>query len=137
MSSFPNVRPNIIALLRALPCAMYLAIIGYYSLQPQEVMPQDVSDKIVHLTAYAAAAMLWAWAASSRRWLLLALPILITYGVGLEFAQGLTPDRTPSTADAIANSLGVVIGVGVFMLLQRSDAIRRMLFLPPRIDWQS
>lgn len=135
--SSSNVRSNRIALLRTLPCAIYLAIIGYYSLQPQEVMPQDVSDKIVHLTAYAGAAMLWAWAASSRRWLLLALPVLITYGVGLEFAQGLTPDRTPSVADAIANSLGVVTGIGVFMLLQRSDAIRRALMLPDNIDWQS
>jgi VanZ family protein len=131
------LRPNVIGLLRALPCALYLAIIGYFSLQPQEVMPQDISDKIVHLTAYAGAAILWGWAAMSRRWLLLALPILITYGVGLEFAQGMTPDRTPSIADAIANSLGVIIGLGAFMLLQRSDALRRMLFLPARIDWQS
>jgi len=124
-------------LLRALPCAIYLAIIGYFSLQPQDVMPQDISDKIVHLTAYAGAAMLWCWAATNRRALLLALPILICYGVGLEFAQGLTPDRTPSIGDAIANSLGVIIGLGVFLLIQRSDALRRVLLFPARINWQS
>jgi VanZ family protein len=116
------------------PCAIYLALLGYFSLQPQDTMPQEVSDKLLHFAAYAGAALLWGWAATSRRALLLALPILIAYGVGLEFAQGLTPDRIPSAADAAANSLGVVLGLAAFLLLQRSDALRRVLLFPARID---
>jgi len=121
---------NTITLLRALPCAIYLALVGFYSLQPQAEMPQNISDKIVHLTVYAGAALLWGWAAANRRALLLALPVLITYGVGLEIAQGFTPDRTPSALDALANSLGVVLGLSAFLLLQRSHVVRRVLLFP-------
>lgn len=125
----PRPAPNATTLLRALPCAIYLATLGWFSLQPQEVMPQDVSDKIMHLAAYAGAALLWGWAATSRHALLLALPILIAYGVGLEFAQGLTPDRTPSTIDAIANTGGVLIGIGCYLLAQKSALLRQWLRL--------
>jgi len=132
MSSSPNTSSKVIGLLRALPCAIYLALVGYYSLQPQAEMPQNISDKIVHLTVYAGAALLWGWAATSRRTLLLAVPVLIAYGIGLEIAQGFTPDRTPSVADALANSLGVLIGLGCYLLVQKSALVRKLLRLHPQ-----
>jgi len=130
--STTNAPSNKITLMRALPCAIYLALLAWFSLQPQDTMPQDVSDKLLHLAAYAGAAVLWSWAAISRRTLLLALPILIAYGIGLEFAQGLTPDRTPSAADAIANSLGVVTGLGCYLITYKSALLRQLLRLHPQ-----
>lgn len=120
-------------LLRALPCLLYLIFIGWASLQPQQEMPQDVSDKLLHVVAYAGAAALWGWAAFSRRAWWFAAPLLVGYGVGLEFAQGFTPDRTPSVADAIANSTGVIVGLAIFRLCQQSERLKRWLYLPPLI----
>ena len=121
-------------LLRALPCAIYLLALGWFSLQPQASMPQDISDKLLHLLVYAGAALLWGWAATTRRAMMLALPLLVVYGIELELAQGLTPDRNPSVVDAIANSLGVVLGLALLLLLYRLDALRRALLFPIR-NW--
>jgi VanZ family protein len=74
------------------------------------------SDKLGHLLAYFT---LSAWAvmlfATRRAWVLAALA-LIALGVGLEFAQGtLTSYRLQDPKDAIANTLGVLLGLGVAM----------------------
>lgn len=74
------------------------------------------SDKIGHLLAYAT---LSAWAvmlfATRRGWLLAALA-LVALGVGLEFAQGaLTDYRLRDPRDAAANTIGVLLGLGVAM----------------------
>lgn len=121
-------------IMRTLPCAIYLLALGWFSLQPQAAMPQDISDTLLHLVVYAGAAVLWGWATTTRRGLMLGLPLLIVYGIELELAQGLTPDRNPSVVDAVANSLGVVLGMGLLLLLQRVDALRRILLFPSR-DW--
>lgn len=123
-------RRDPMTLLRGLPCLVYLLILGWFSLQPQQTMPAEISDKLLHLAAYAGAALLWGWAAWSRPGLWLGLPLLIGYGVGLELAQALTPDRYPSADDAFANALGVVIGTGLFLLLQKSRVLRQLLHLP-------
>jgi len=122
-------RNNAFSVPRALLCLIYLVALGWASLQPQASMPQEVSDKLLHLAAYAGAALLWGWAARTRKSLVLALPLLIAYGIGLEITQGLTPDRTPSATDALANSLGVIIGTCCILLLQRSTTLRQMLHL--------
>ena len=74
------------------------------------------SDKVGHLLAYAT---LSAWAvmlfATRRGWLLAALG-LVALGIGLEFAQGaLTDYRLRDPRDAIANTLGVLLGLGIAM----------------------
>ena len=74
------------------------------------------SDKVGHLLAYAT---LSAWAvmlfATRRAWLLAALA-LVALGIGMEFAQGaLTDHRLRDPRDALANTLGVLLGLGVAM----------------------
>lgn len=69
-------------------------------------------DKVGHLLAYAT---LSAWAvmlfATRRAWALAAVA-LIALGIGLEFAQGaLTDYRLADPRDAIANTLGVLLGL--------------------------
>lgn len=70
-----------------------------------------MSDKLGHLLAYG---VLAAWAVqlfSTRRALLLSLMALITLGIVLEFAQGaLTATRLADPRDALANTIGVLLG---------------------------
>jgi VanZ family protein len=114
---------------RALPCLIYLLVVGWMSLQPQETMPQEVSDKLLHTVVYAGAALLWGWAALTSRAQWFGLPLLIGYGFVLEFAQALTPDRTPSVADAFANSGGIVLGLALIAMLRRLPWTRHQLRL--------
>ncbi|MDR6990426.1 VanZ family protein [Luteimonas sp. 3794] len=90
-----------------------IAIVVVLSLAPSVPVP-DVpnSDKLHHFLAYfalaAAAVQLYA------RWpALLGAGIgLVLLGIGLEYAQGaLTDTRTQDPADALANTLGVIVGL--------------------------
>ena len=75
--------------------------------------PQD-SDKIGHFLAYAT---LSAWAVlifRSRRAQLLAALALFVLGVGMEVGQAqLTTTRLGDARDALANTLGIVIGLAL------------------------
>ena len=87
------------------------------SLLPKDLMISELplSDKIAHFLAYGAVSWLGAMAAStSRRRLYLALAML-GLGVLLELAQTWVPGRTPEMLDGLANTLGVMVGVGLAM----------------------
>ena len=90
-----------------------IAVVVVLSLTPSVPTP-DVTDgdKIGHFLAYftlaAAAVQLYA------RWpaLLGAGVGLVLLGIGLEYAQGaLTETRMQDPADALANTLGVIVGL--------------------------
>ena len=79
-------------------------------------------DKIGHFMAYA---MLSAWFSllvEQRKSLWRILLGLIAYGLLLEFLQGLTSYRSGDLADAVANSLGVMTGLGFYF-----SPLRRVL----------
>ena len=80
-------------------------------LPPIELQGPRDSDKIGHLLAYFT---LSAWAAMlfrTGRARLVAALALVALGIGLEFAQAqLTVTRQGDWRDAVANTLGVVIG---------------------------
>jgi hypothetical protein len=79
-----------------------------------------LADKVAHFAAYGALGAAAAWAQltllSKRRITALALAL---YGVLLEAVQGLGGVRTPEVADAIANGLGAVAGLGGAIILAR------------------
>lgn len=97
----------------ALWCLAIAAVV-VSSLMPPPPMPEfDGSDKWSHFLAY------FALAASAvqlfRGWpaLLGAGLGLVLLGIGIEYAQGaLTVDRMAETKDALANTLGVIAGLG-------------------------
>lgn len=80
-------------------------------LDPRDLPPPPGSDKLGHLLAYA---LLAAWAAlifRRGRPLACALLGLLSLGCGLELAQGwLTSTRAMEWLDAVANTLGVLLG---------------------------
>ncbi len=70
------------------------------------------SDKLYHLTAYAALACWFALGYARAHWRRLALGLALL-GVALEILQGLTPERMASVWDALTNMLGILLGLGL------------------------
>lgn len=74
-------------------------------------------DKLEHFAAYAS---FYLWGCASfpdARWRLPAA--LLAYGVAIELLQALTPYRTMSFADAVANALGLVLGAVLLRVARR------------------
>ena len=108
----PLRRPRLWLGLWALAIAVVIAV----CLMPPPPLPPlpDNSDKLEHLLAYfllaASAVQLFA----ARRALLSAALGLVALGIGIEFAQGLlTATRAADPIDALANTVGVTLGLGV------------------------
>ena len=72
-------------------------------------------QKILHVIAYAALAMLWMWTLggiqSSPLKVATALAITFATGVGLEWYQTTVPGRYGTLTDIILNAGGAVLGV--------------------------
>ena len=113
-----------------------LAIIGLLALGVVSLIPApDLggNDKIGHFIAYA---MLSAWFSllvEQRKSLWHILFGLIAYGLFLELLQGLTSYRSGDLADAVANSLGVITGLGFYFSPLRQLLRKLDLWLLARI----
>jgi VanZ family protein len=87
-----------------------VAIIGLSLMPAPPSLDIEDSDKALHLLAYAGL-MLWfaqiRTAPTERRMTAL---LLVTLGIALELAQGLTGYRWLSIADMAANTAGVALG---------------------------
>ena len=109
----------------ALWCLAIAAVV-VFSLSPPPPMPDfESSDKWSHFLAYfvlaACAVQLF------RNWpaLLGGGLGLVLLGIGLEYAQGsLTTDRMADAADALANTLGVIAGLGTRLTPLRDLLLR-------------
>lgn len=111
-----------------------LALLLWFSLTPQPLLlPMAQGDKLEHLLSYAllagyAGALFDGWRAR-----IAAALALMLLGVLLEWLQGLTSYRLADPYDAIANVIGVLLGMAVAMtslgdVLQWLDArlLRRL-----------
>ena len=97
--------------LAAIGLAVTIAVMSLLPISGQASVPH--ADKVQHLIAYGALAGL-----VGLGWPRLRLPAVVAlaaaFGVGVEVAQGLSgTGRTPSLADAVANTLGALIAAGV------------------------
>lgn len=93
--------------------ATAIAVTVALSLSPPPPMPPvDGGDKIGHLVAYGALAAAAVQLFARWRGVLTAGIGLVLLGVGLEVAQGaLTETRMADPMDALANTLGVLMGL--------------------------
>ena len=98
------------------------------SLIPPFLNERGHSDKIVHLSGYAALMFWWAQVVVRQRWKLAVAVVL--FGVAIELLQGLTPNRQPDVLDALANTGGVLLGWFVARLLPNLPAV--LAALPAR-----
>jgi VanZ family protein len=108
------------------------AIVVAFALMPWSIdMPSSGWDKADHVAAFAVLAFtgLWAWRdhpTVHRR----VLVSLLALGVAIELAQILVPGRMADWRDVVADTAGVLIGLGVASWLSRRLDRRRQ----PRPD---
>lgn len=102
--------------LRIVPFLAVLAVILFAGLKPEPV-PQsfDQQDKLHHLLGFAAFAftLRFAWPNGRLRWALL---FSLAVALLIEVAQGFQPHRVASLGDMLANSAGVLLGIGCAVL---------------------
>ena len=104
---------------RSLAIALWLAmlmLVAAGELLPGQSEPMmwlarsHLSDKLMHLTAYAAVA--WIAAAAMDTGLMLVCVIVSEcVGIALEIAQHYVPGRSTDIYDVLANTVGVLLGV--------------------------
>lgn len=92
-----------------------IAVTVWVSLLPRLELPIDFwnADKLYHGLTYAwlGALPLWAFATGDRA--RLASYLMILLGALLEWGQSFVPGRSASMGDAVANALGVFVGMWV------------------------
>lgn len=74
-------------------------------------------DKLLHFAAHACFYLWGGVSFPGARWRLPAA--LLAYGVVIELLQSLTPYRTMSLADVVANALGLALGAALLRVAQR------------------
>ncbi len=74
------------------------------------------ADKLVHMSMYGSLMLCFSRGYARRHWLAIAIALGVL-GATVEFLQGLTPTRTPSVFDEIANLSGILI---MLLLIRRN-----------------
>jgi VanZ family protein len=94
-------------------------------LPPKSIEKIGEHDKINHFISYSVLSLNFGLVVKKFRTHLFCLPILVLYGLLLEYFQGFVPGRQPSWLDALANSMGVLFGLILMFLVRftkkRSD----------------
>ena len=101
-------------------------------LVPLDSLPPlpDNSDKLEHLLGYFALSAAAVQLFGSRRALSLVAVGLVALGIGIEIAQGYTVYRSSDLADALANTLGVLLGMATAVTPWRDLLVRMEKRLP-------
>jgi VanZ family protein len=109
---------------RILLVILYVGCIAALSLLPPKDFPRIPMfhgfDKVVHVMMYFIFSLLFCWAIkteSNYSWLLLIIPVTIGWGIFMEYLQlKMHLGRSFDSNDILANSLGVVTGVLIYVL---------------------
>lgn len=90
-----------------------LVLVAYLSLgTPRSGPDVPASDKWMHLVTYSLVAAAGVQLFRRGRPLLLAAVFVVVFGIAMEIGQGtLTANRTMDWRDAVANSIGVGLGI--------------------------
>jgi VanZ family protein len=93
-----------------------LVVFGLCSM-PSKHISSDVNDKTAHFLAFAAIGFLWIMCLKNK---IYAVTLSVLYGAFIEFWQWLLPEsfhRGADIYDFVADSVGVLIGVFIFLIV--------------------
>ena len=99
-----------------------LIILGLCSIPGRDIPKVDVVqiDKFVHAFIFFVFGILWLRVQNSRPRYFVVLTGGLIYAVFTEVYQGWLPwDRTPDPLDALANSVGIVLAIGIYWAMKR------------------
>lgn len=98
----------------ALGC-VWVAIVFYFSLMPHPPQPFffDGVDKLEHAFAYTLLMLWFCQVYVAKRARILLVSSFVVMGVGIEVLQGLSGYRYFEYADMLANTTGVLVGLGL------------------------
>ncbi|MDH4287028.1 MAG: VanZ family protein [Gallionella sp.] len=96
---------------------LLVGLVIYLSLTPHPPEPLKFSnvDKLEHGFAYGSLALWFCQIYLPARSRMIAIVALIGMGIGLEFVQGWSGYRHFDTWDMLANSIGVLFGLGLVL----------------------
>lgn len=102
-----------------------LTIVTWASLEPIDRLPgaANISDKVLHLGAYAALGVAAALAQRRPR-IVLTVVLLTAFGLLIEVLQGRTGYRSFDLRDLLADALGAAFGVLVVVVFRRPEPRR-------------
>ena len=126
---------NTTTILRRVPAILVALLILYLSSRstlPMPLPPLVGMDKLAHFAAFAVLSFFACFWISAESWArrplfhFLAVVIVVSlYGVLDEVHQSFVPNRIPSAADWVADTLGAVFGAFVFRrILKRAGKFR-------------
>ena len=110
----------------AIVALVVICLVPLDSLPP---LPEN-SDKVEHLLGYFLLAAAAVQVFGSRQALSMAAVGLVALGIGVEIAQGLTAYRSTDPVDALANTLGVLLGMATALTPWRDLLLRIEKRLP-------
>ncbi|MFN4283936.1 MAG: VanZ family protein [Alphaproteobacteria bacterium] len=97
-----------------------MATVALFSLSSQLGPPEGPGmDKIVHFLGYMTLALQAQPAFATRRGALIAALCMIPFGLVMEFGQDYVPGRQADGFDAMANSIGALIGIALAPAFRR------------------
>jgi len=106
-------------------CFLAILVIIIIAGMRSEAIPQvfEHQDWLHHTVAFIAlvCSARWAFPRTHAFWSLLYCLLL---GLLIELFQGLLPHRTASVTDMLANTVGVIIGIGIAILIKHKLALR-------------
>ena len=103
----------------------WLALVVSYvsAIVPQDVAPTlgDLSDKTVHFIAFSVLSLLLFLAYRLALWK--GMFALVFYGAFIEFSQYFTPNRCAEGLDIVADSIGIVLGLVLYVTYKKLEKI--------------
>jgi VanZ family protein len=98
----------------------YGVVVAFYSLTPVDEEFISIWDKLLHFGCYGLFALIAWWTATRAKTFYLLCTVVIAYSALMEVGQSFVPGRMMSGLDIVANALGVLAVLVIFILYKRS-----------------
>ena len=112
------------------------SLMSFENIDPNEIPKIPHLDKVVHFMMYLTLTFTFMWENFSRhqyhvimsRFILIVV-VVTAIGITMELLQaGITVTRSGNVADAVANSIGLTVGMIVFRVTKNNSFIKNKVF---------